>query len=84
MLYNISMQQIIRFNVSHEDGAYTAEGVNAPIVTSGEKFEELSDNIADAVGLFFRDEQPESLGFAPYPSILANIELPTIAYGGKA
>jgi len=84
MLYDFDMQRIIQFNILHEDGAYTAEGVNAPIVTSGETFEQLSHNIYDAVGLFFRDERPEALGFAPFPTILANYELPTIDYGGQA
>jgi hypothetical protein len=78
------MQRIIQFNISHKNGAYTAEGLNAPIVTSGDTFAQLSHNIHEAVDLFFRDERPEALGFAPFPSILANFELPTIAYGGQA
>ena len=83
-LYNVYMQRIIQFNISLEDGAYTADGVNAPIVTSGKTFEELSRNIYDAVALFFRGENPEDLGFAPSPSIFANFELPAVAYGGQA
>ena len=78
------MHGILQFNISYEDGAYTADGVNAPIVTCGVTFEELANNIRDAVALFFRDEQPEVLGFSPSPSILTNFELPTIAYGGQA
>jgi hypothetical protein len=78
------VHRIIQFNISYDKGAYTADGVNAPIVTSGATFEELSRNIYDAVALFFRDEKPKDLGFAPSPSIFANFELPTIAFGGQA
>ena len=78
------MKSIMQFMISHENGAYTAEGVNAPIVTCGSTFEELQHNIHEAVTLFFDGEQPESLGFVASPSILTNFELPTIAYGGKA
>jgi hypothetical protein len=29
------MRNIIQFNISHEDGVYTAEGLNVPVVTDG-------------------------------------------------
>lgn len=78
------MHGIVQFNISYEDGAYTADGVNTPIVTFGYSFEELQQNIREAVTLFFEDEEPSALGFVSSPSILASFELPTIAYGGKA
>lgn len=78
------MQGILQFNISFEDGAYTADGVNAPIVTCGRTFEELQANIRAAVVLFFQGEEPRALGFAGRPSILASYELPTIEYGSKA
>lgn len=78
------MHGILHFTISYEGGAYTADAVNAPIVTFGSTFEELSHNIREAVGVFFLDERPEPLGFTPSPSILASFELPTIAYGGQA
>lgn len=78
------MHGILQFNISYDDGAYTADGVNTPIVTFGYTFEELQQNIREAVTLFFEGEQPAALGFAPSPSILTSFELPTIAYGGKA
>jgi predicted RNase H-like HicB family nuclease len=78
------MSSILQFNISYEDGAYTADGVNAPIVTFGHTFEELQQNIREAVALFFEGEEPQALGFTSSPSILASFELPTIAYGGKA
>lgn len=83
-VYYLSMNGILQFNISYEEGAYTADGINAPIVTFGHTFEELQQNIREAVALFFEGEEPRALGFVPSPSILTSFELPTIAYGGKA
>ncbi len=69
------MKNIIQFLVSNEDNTYTAEGINIPIVTEGKTFEELKENIIDAVKLFFKDEDPSSLGFGSMPSILTSFEL---------
>jgi hypothetical protein len=44
------------------DNVYTAEGVNEPIVTKAGTFEELQDNIRDAVALYFEGDDPASLG----------------------
>lgn len=70
------MKNIIQFLVSQEDGTYTAEGVNVPVVTEGQTFEELKANIQEAVELYFADEDPVALGFGNSPSILTNFELP--------
>jgi hypothetical protein len=78
------MHGILQFNISYEDGAYTADGVNAPIVTFGYTFEELQQNIREAVTLFFEGEKPSALGFVQSPSILTSFELPAIVYGSKA
>lgn len=75
MWYDAPMKSIIQFTVSHEDGVYTAEGVNVSIVTDGKTFEELTNNIREAVSLYFEDEDPVSLGFVKSPSILTNFEL---------
>ncbi|OHB15214.1 MAG: hypothetical protein A2431_01970 [Candidatus Zambryskibacteria bacterium RIFOXYC1_FULL_39_10] len=69
------MKNIIQFSISEEDGVYTAEGINVPVVTSGKTFEELKGNIQEAVELFFEDEDPKSLGFGMYPSIFTSFEL---------
>ena len=47
------MKNIIQFYISEEDGVYTAEGLNVPIVTEGNNFEELKGNIQEAVELYF-------------------------------
>ena len=78
------MKNIIQFFVSNEDNVYTAEGLNIPIVTEGKTFEDLKDNIIDAVKLFFKDEDFASLGFGPTPSILTSFEVIPNLHGQKA
>jgi predicted RNase H-like HicB family nuclease len=77
------MKNIIQFSILEEDGVYTAEGINVPVVTSGKTFEELKSNIQEAVELLFEDEDPKSLGFGAYPSILTSFEL-SLHHGVKA
>lgn len=77
------MRNIIQFNISREDGIYTAEGLNVPVVTDGKTFEELTRNIREAVSLYFENENPNTLGFGSSPSILTNFELQPI-HGVKA
>lgn len=77
------MKNIIQFYISQEDGVYTAEGLNVPVVTEGNDFEELKANIQEAVELYFEGEDIASLGFGATPSILTNFEL-SIDNGVKA
>jgi hypothetical protein len=46
------MKNIIQFMVTKEQGVYTADGVNVPVVTEGSTFEELQTNIREAVALY--------------------------------
>ena len=78
------MKTIVQFTISQEDGTYTADGVNVPIVTEGTTFEELQENIRDAVALYFEGSDPSSLGFATTPSILTNFEVSPPLYAGRA
>jgi hypothetical protein len=48
-----AMRTIVQFNISQDDGVYTADGVNVPIVTEATSVEGLQDNIRDAVALYF-------------------------------
>ncbi len=77
------MKSIIQFNISHEDGVYTAAGVNAPIITEARTFEELQDNIRDAVALYFEGDDPASLGFDKSPAILTNFEVSPLMHAGR-
>lgn len=78
------MKQIIQFSITQEDKVYTAEGVNVPIVTEGNTFEELQNNILEAVELYFENEDPASLGFISSPAVLTNFELSSSIHGIKA
>ena len=81
------MNRIIQFNISRDDGTYTAEGVNVPVVTQGETFPELEANIREALVLLFEGEDLSTFGLSPSPTILTSFELPfelpAIEYGGK-
>ncbi|MBM3552622.1 MAG: type II toxin-antitoxin system HicB family antitoxin [Alphaproteobacteria bacterium] len=82
------MNRIIQFNVSRDDGTYTAEGVNVPVVTQAESFQELEENIREALTLLFEGEDLSMFGLSPSPTVLTSfelpLELPAIEYGGKA
>jgi len=78
------MKSILQFNITHDDNVYTAEGVNAPIVTEAGTFEELEHNIRDAVALYFEGDDPASLGFDKSPAILTNFEVSPIMHAGRA
>lgn len=77
------MKSIIQFNISQEDGVYTADGINVPIVTEGVTFEELQENIRDAVAFYFEGDDPAALGFEKVPAILTNFEVPHPLYAGR-
>ncbi len=77
------MKNIIQFSISQEDGVYTADGINVPIVTDGKTFEELKKNIQEAVELYFEDEDPAELGFGSSPSILTSFELSANVHGRR-
>ena len=78
------MKSIIQFNISHEDGAYVAAAVDVPIATEGSTFDELQENIRDAVATYFEGDEPASLGFERLPTILINYEMSPLAYAGRA
>lgn len=78
------MNRIVQFNVSRDDDMYTAEGMNAPVVTQACTFQELESNIREAVTLLLEGEEPSTFGFADSPSILMSFELPTPNHGRKA
>ena len=78
------MKNIIQFNISEEDGFYTASGSNAPIVTQGKTFEDLKSNILEAVELYFNGEDLDELGFGDHPSILTSFELTSETHGVNA
>ena len=57
--YPVSMKTSIQFEISLEDGVYTASGINAPIVTEAATFEELKENIRDAMAAYLFEPPSE-------------------------
>ena len=78
------MRSIIQFKVWREDDMYVAAAADAPIATEGSTFEELYENVQDAVATYFLGDDPASLGFERSPSILTNFEVPASTYAGRA
>jgi len=75
------MKSIIQFSITKEpEGYYVASGIGHPIVTDGKTLEELQDNIQNAVSLYTEGEDLASLGLTHKPSLLMNIEIPTLDY----
>jgi hypothetical protein len=77
------MKSIIQFNIWQEDGQYVAAANGLSIATEGATFEELEENIRDAVATYFLGNDPASLGFERMPAILTNYEVPPPAYAGR-
>lgn len=79
--YNMSMKKVIQFSITNEDGMYVASGINAPIVTDGETFEELEKNIKEATALYLEETQadPEN-DFVKNPAVVANFEFSIPSY----
>ncbi len=73
-------KHIIQFHVYKGDNLYVAEGVDLPIVTQANTLDELAKNIEEAVGLHLEGENMSNLGFSDEPSVLVNLELPSLAY----
>ena len=70
------MQQIIHARIFFEDGMYTADCGDIPVVTQGKTFDEVIENLKEAVELFLEDEQDRKQYHLTHtPSILVNYEL---------
>lgn len=75
------MKKVIQFSVTNEDGVYVASGINAPIVTDGNTFEDLEKNIKEAVSLYLEETQSENESeFIKNPAVVANFEFTIPSY----
>ncbi len=74
------MKSIIQFTISQEGKDFIAEGVNVPVVTQAQSFDELTKNIREALDLFFEGHEAKELGFSDTPAVLANFEVPAVHY----
>ena len=73
------MKSIIQFSISKGKKNYIAQAVDFPIFTQAETLDQLIENIKDAVGLHFKDENLSEYGFKPKPSLFINFEVPQYA-----
>jgi len=72
------MKNVIQFTIEKdEDGVYVASGINVPIVTDGQTFEELQVNIKEAVSLYLEEGQKD---FVKSPAVIANFDLTPMSY----
>jgi predicted RNase H-like HicB family nuclease len=75
------MSSIIQFTIKKdEDGFYCAKAVDFPIFTSAKTLPELENNLREATALYLEGEDLASIGISAEPSLLANFEIPRIAY----
>ncbi|MFH1170081.1 MAG: type II toxin-antitoxin system HicB family antitoxin [Candidatus Vogelbacteria bacterium] len=74
------MKKIIQFHISKGEKYYVAEGIDLAVVTQALTLDELTRNIEEAVALHLKGEKLSEMGLAESPSVLANFELPVVAY----
>lgn len=65
--------------ISRGEHQFVAECLDLPIVTQAHTLDELTENIREAIGLHLQGEDLNALGLAPNPTILATMELDTVA-----
>lgn len=74
------MKRVIQFHIFRGEQHYVAEGVDLPVVTQGRTLDELVGNIQEAVSLQLEGENLEDFDLALDPSILINLEVPSLAH----
>lgn len=75
-----AMKHIIRFHISKGESQYIAQGIDLPIVTQGATLDELMKNIQEATALQLEGENLADFDLAPNPSLLIDMELPTVVH----
>ena len=57
-----------------DESGYVAECFEIAVVTQGQTLDETIANLREAVGLHFRGENMEELGFVPEPALVVTYE----------
>ena len=73
------MKRIIQVRIFRGDRQCVAECLDLPVVTQAFSLDELAANIREAVSLHLEGEDLAELGFSDDPTILATMELQTVA-----
>jgi len=74
------MRQVIQISIYKGEEYFVAEGVNVPVVTQGKSYNELFNNLKEAISLFLEDEDLSKYDIQTNPAIIANFELNNILY----
>lgn len=74
------MRQVIQISIYKGEKYYIAEGVNIPVVTQGKTYDELFNNLKEALSLFLEGEDLSKYDIQANPAIIANLELNNILY----
>jgi predicted RNase H-like HicB family nuclease len=74
------MRKVIQISIYKGEKFFVAEGVNVPIVTQGKTYDELFNNLKEAISLFLEDEDLSKYDIQANPAIIANLELNNILY----
>ena len=73
------MKHTIQARILRGERQYVAECLDLPVVTEAPTLDELTANIQEAISLHLEGESLEELGLAPNPTILATMELQSVA-----
>ncbi len=74
------MRKVIQISIYKGEQYFVAEGVNVPIVTQGKTYDELFNNLREAISLFLEDEDLSKYDIQANPAIIANLELSNMLY----
>ena len=73
------MKRTIQVRISRGDRQFVAECLDLPVVTQAFTLDELAVNIREAISLHLDGEDLAALGIASNPTILATMELESVA-----
>lgn len=74
------MRKVIQISIYKGDKYFIAEGVNIPVVTQGKSYDELFENLKEALSLFLEDTDLSLYDIQTNPAIIANLELNNLLY----
>ncbi len=74
------MRKVINISIYEGEKYLVAEGINIPIVTQGQSYDELMDNLKEAISLFMEGEDLSKYNLDTNPAIIANFEINNITY----
>ena len=77
------MKRTIQVRIFRGERQHVAECLDLPVVTEAPTLDELAANIREAISLHLEGEDLAELGFAPAPTILATMELQSVAAGSQ-